>query len=230
MSYDKIASIRFWVFIGGLVLFLLVELINPYRPNTVSKLKRWLNNMGITIFNSLILKLLFASTLVQTCLYVTDKQLGVMNLTAVPYWVKTLVTIIVMDFMLYVWHLLNHEMPFLWRFHRVHHTDLNMDVSTATRFHIGELAVSAVIKISLVFFLGADLFGLVKPGFAEACFEELHDLASLFLVDFLQGKALALARDEVPVGALLVAVVKEGLLELGLAEDAEKALRRLFDA
>ena len=161
MSYDKIASIRFWVFIGGLVLFLLVELINPYRPNTVSKLKRWLNNMGITIFNSLILKLLFASTLVQTCLYVTDKQLGVLNLTMVPYWVKTLATIIFMDFMLYVWHLLNHEMPFLWRFHRVHHTDLNMDVSTATRFHIGELSISAVIKISLVFFLGADMLGVL---------------------------------------------------------------------
>ncbi|MEE8432056.1 MAG: sterol desaturase family protein [Candidatus Desulfatibia sp.] len=117
--------------------------------------------MGITIFNSLILKLLFASILVQTCLYVTDKQIGVLNLTAVPYWAKTLVTFVFMDFMLYVWHLLNHEMPFLWRFHRVHHTDLNMDVSSATRFHIGELAISAVIKISLVFFLGADMFGVL---------------------------------------------------------------------
>lgn len=161
MPYAKFAWMRFWIFFGGLFFFLILELINPYRPNTVSKLKRWLNNMGITIFNSLILKLLFASTLVQTCLYVTDKQIGVLNLTAVPYWVKTLVTVVFMDFMLYVWHLLNHEMPFLWRFHRVHHTDLNMDVSSATRFHIGELAISAVIKISLVFFLGADMFGVL---------------------------------------------------------------------
>ncbi|MDY7033196.1 MAG: sterol desaturase family protein, partial [Thermodesulfobacteriota bacterium] len=65
------------------------------------------------------------------------------------------------DFMLYVWHLLNHEMPFLWRFHRVHHSDLNMDVSTATRFHIGELVISAVIKISLIFFLGASILGVI---------------------------------------------------------------------
>ncbi len=60
-----------------------------------------------------------------------------------------------MDLIIYIWHLLNHEMPFLWRFHRVHHSDLNMDVSTATRFHVVELAISAVIKISIIFFLGA---------------------------------------------------------------------------
>ncbi len=161
MPYAKFAWMRFWIFLGALFFFLILELINPYRPNTVSKLKRWLNNLGITIFNSLILKLLFASTLVQTCLYVTDKQIGVLNLTVVPYWVKTLATVAFMDFMLYVWHLLNHEMPFLWRFHRVHHTDLNLDVSSATRFHIGELAISAVIKISLVFFLGADMFAVL---------------------------------------------------------------------
>ena len=161
MPYAKVAWMRFWIFLGGLFFFLILELINPYRPKTVSKLKRWLNNLGITIFNSLILKLLFASTLVQTCLYVTDKQIGVLNLTVVPYWVKTLATVVFMDFMLYVWHLLNHEMPFLWRFHRVHHTDLNMDVSSATRFHIGELAISAVLKISLVFFLGADMLSVL---------------------------------------------------------------------
>jgi sterol desaturase/sphingolipid hydroxylase (fatty acid hydroxylase superfamily) len=161
MSMDEIASIRFGVFIGGLVFLLLFELIIPYRPSTIPKLKRWFINLGITIFNSLILKLLFASALIQTSLYVTDKQLGVLNMTAIPSWAKVLVTVIFMDFMLYVWHLLNHEMPLLWRFHRVHHTDLYMDVSTATRFHIGELAISAVIKISLVFFLGADLIGVV---------------------------------------------------------------------
>ena len=161
MSIDEVASIRLGVFIGGLVFFLLFELIIPYRPSTIPKLKRWFINLGITIFNSLILKLLFASVLIQTSRYVTDKQLGVLNMTAIPPWAKVLVTVIFMDFMLYVWHLLNHEMPLLWRFHRVHHTDINMDVSTATRFHIGELAISAGIKISLVFFLGADLIGVV---------------------------------------------------------------------
>jgi sterol desaturase/sphingolipid hydroxylase (fatty acid hydroxylase superfamily) len=78
-----------------------------------------------------------------------------------PSWVKILATVAFMDFMLYIWHLLNHEVPFFWRFHRVHHSDLNMDVSTATRFHVGELALSAVIKIGLVFFMGASVTGVV---------------------------------------------------------------------
>jgi sterol desaturase/sphingolipid hydroxylase (fatty acid hydroxylase superfamily) len=75
--------------------------------------------------------------------------------------------------MLYVWHLLNHEIPFFWRFHRVHHSDLNMDVSTATRFHIGELAMSAVIKICLIYFIGANLISVIL-------FESLLVLAAQF--------------------------------------------------
>jgi sterol desaturase/sphingolipid hydroxylase (fatty acid hydroxylase superfamily) len=105
--------------------------------------------------------LIFAGAVWQTAVYVTENRQGVLNLLALPPWLNVILTIIFMDFMLYIWHLLNHEVPFLWRFHRVHHTDLNMDVSTATRFHLGELAVSALIKISLVYFLGASPLGVV---------------------------------------------------------------------
>ena len=77
-----------------------------------------------------------------------------------PYWQKTLITILILDFMLYIWHLLNHVVPFFWDLHRVHHCDLNMDVSTSTRFHIGELAISKVITLVLILFLGVDLYGL----------------------------------------------------------------------
>ena len=146
---------------GGLLFFLLLELVAPYRPNSVSKAKRWIHNLALTLFNSLVLQLVFAGTVVTTAVYVTTHRLGVLNLVTFPAWVKLVITVAVMDFMLYIWHLLNHEVPFFWRFHRVHHSDLNMDVSTATRFHIGELAVSAVIKISLVFLLGASTVGVV---------------------------------------------------------------------
>ena len=153
-----VRSSLFW---GGLVFFLILEILIPYRASSVSKTKRWMNNLSITVFNSIILNLIFAALIIQTAIYVTTHQLGILNLIAMPHWLKVLFTVAFMDFMLYVWHLLNHEMPFLWRFHRVHHCDLNMDVSTATRFHIGELAISAVIKISLIFFLGADTLGVL---------------------------------------------------------------------
>jgi sterol desaturase/sphingolipid hydroxylase (fatty acid hydroxylase superfamily) len=87
--------------------------------------------------------------------------MGIFYLWNFPYWINFLMTIIFMDFALYIWHLLNHEIPFLWRFHRVHHSDLNMDVSTASRFHIGELSISALIKIPLIFFLGSDFRSII---------------------------------------------------------------------
>jgi sterol desaturase/sphingolipid hydroxylase (fatty acid hydroxylase superfamily) len=155
------AMIRLLVSVGGLLFFLILELSIPYRPSTVSKFKRWVNNISLSIFNSIILRLFFAAPILQTTLYVSRNQLGVLNLINVPYWTKMIATVVFLDFMLYVWHVLNHEVPFLWRFHQVHHSDLNMDVSTANRFHIGELAMSAVIKIGLIFFLGADLLGVM---------------------------------------------------------------------
>jgi len=153
--------VRLSLFWGGLLFFLALEHLASYRPSSVSKVKRWINNMALTIFNSIVLNLIFAATIAKTIMYVKSNQLGILHLVQWPHWLKILATIVFMDFMLYVWHLLNHEMPFFWRFHRVHHNDLNMDVSTATRFHIGELAISAVIKISLIFFFGATLIGVV---------------------------------------------------------------------
>ena len=95
-------------------------------------------------------------------------------MVTLPVWAELLLTVAVMDFILYIWHLLNHEVPLLWRFHRVHHSDLNMDVSTATRFHIGELAISAVIKIALVFFLGASVLGVIIFESALVLYAQFH--------------------------------------------------------
>lgn len=155
------SNIRMFLFLGGLLFFLILELLVPYRPNSVSKVKRWINNLSMSLFNSLIITLIFSGAIVGTALYVQNNNLGVLNILDIPTWIKILIAIIVMDLIIYVWHLLNHEMPFLWRFHRVHHSDLNMDVSTATRFHVGELAISAVIKISIIFFLGAGLLAVI---------------------------------------------------------------------
>lgn len=153
--------IRLLLFWGALLFFLTLEILIPYRPSSVSKLKRWINNLALTLFNSILLNLIFASAIVFTATYAQANKIGILNIVQAPTWLKILVTVAFMDFMLYVWHLLNHEVPLLWRFHRVHHSDLNMDVSTATRFHIGELAISAVIKISLIFFLGASPIGVL---------------------------------------------------------------------
>ncbi|MBW2011585.1 MAG: sterol desaturase family protein [Deltaproteobacteria bacterium] len=161
MFYISESMIRLLFFWGGLFFFLLLEVLISYRVSSVSKVKRWINNISLTLFNSILINLIFSAAIVSTATYVEKNQLGILNLVQAPLWIEILFTVAFMDFMLYIWHLLNHVVPFLWRFHRVHHTDLNMDVSTATRFHIGELAISAVIKISLIFFLGANLPGVL---------------------------------------------------------------------
>jgi len=157
-----VASIlRMTLFGAGLLFFLWLELKRPYRPETVPKARRWFVNLGLTAVNTLVLALVLGGLPLFTALYVQEHQIGVLNLVRMPYWLKVLAGVAFMDFMLYVWHLLNHEMPLLWRFHRVHHTDLNMDVSTATRFHLGELLISAFIKVGLIYFLGADVLTVV---------------------------------------------------------------------
>jgi sterol desaturase/sphingolipid hydroxylase (fatty acid hydroxylase superfamily) len=173
MAPQNLALLKMILFWGGLLLFLALEQLIPYRPSSISRIRRWATNLGLAVFNSLILNLLFVSLIIQTATYVTEKKMGVLNLYPLPYGMKLFVTVLFFDLILYVWHLLNHEMPFFWRFHRVHHSDLNMDVSTASRFHIGELTISAGIKIGLIFFLGADLVGLTL-------FESLLVLTSQF--------------------------------------------------
>ena len=145
---------------GGFVLFLVFELIRPYRPPSISKKKRLITNVSLTVMNSFILTMVFAAATVDTALYVSANHLGLLNMISLPLWLKAFAAVLFMDFIFYVWHLLNHEVPLFWRFHRVHHSDLNMDVSTATRFHIGELAISAVLKIGIIYFIGADLLSI----------------------------------------------------------------------
>lgn len=154
------SMVRIAFSIGGLLLFLLIELAGPYRQPTVSKSKRWFINLGMTIFNNILL-FIPAGFLLGAASYADKQGFGVLNMIDLPWFFKMLITVIFMDFMLYVWHLLNHEVPLLWRFHRVHHCDLNMDVSTATRFHFGELFISIIIKASLIYYLGADVLGVL---------------------------------------------------------------------
>lgn len=151
------AVLRTAIFFGVLLFFLVLELLAPYRADTVSKTKRWFINLGMTGLNTLVLNLTLGAAPLLLAAYVTQHKIGVLHAFTAPYWLKALLVVMFLDFMLWTWHLLNHVVPILWRFHRVHHTDLNMDVSSATRFHIGELAISAVIKLALIYILGADV-------------------------------------------------------------------------
>jgi len=158
---------------GGFFIFLLFEYLRPYRLPSVSKTKRIWTNISLTLLNSAVLSLLFAAATINSALHVSANHLGILNAFSLPFWQKVFLSVIFMDLIFYAWHLLNHKVPLLWRFHRVHHSDLNMDVSTASRFHIGELALSSCLKIGLIYLIGANVVSVIL-------FESLLGLTAQF--------------------------------------------------
>lgn len=161
MESFELGMTRLMFFAGGIILFLLLEWFMPYRKPTESKVKRSFINLSLGGMNSLLLAALFGSVMAASLAYEGHHQWGLLYQVALPFWMKILASVVILDFLLYVWHVLNHEVPFFWRFHRVHHSDRNMDVTTATRFHVGELAMSSVIRIVIILLLGVGWLDLL---------------------------------------------------------------------
>lgn len=161
MSEINYNMIKISMIAGGVAFFLILELLIPYKENSVARLRRWLNNLGLGIMNITVIQIVFAALMISTSVYVSDKQTGLLNLMQVPDWLKIIDTIILMDLVIYFWHIMTHRIPLLWRFHRVHHTDLDVDVSTAMRFHIGELIPKFLLLTGTIYFIGADLVGVL---------------------------------------------------------------------
>ncbi|RPJ18335.1 MAG: sterol desaturase family protein [Desulfobacteraceae bacterium] len=163
MSQSEInpSLVRLACFFSVLIVLFLFEILRPYREPYLPRAGRWLDNLGITLLNNILLTFSLAPLVSASLAYSGRVKTGLFYIFEFHFLLKLFLTVIIMDFLLYIWHLLNHVVPFFWRFHRVHHSDLNMDVSTATRFHFGELAISALIKASVILFLGIDIVGLL---------------------------------------------------------------------
>jgi len=163
-------AIFYW---GGMFIFLGVELLNSYRPASLPKWQRWLTNVPLAAGNGFLYYLVYNEILKKQLLNTETMQTGLLNQLHLPFWLQLALSIILLDFIIYVWHLLNHVVPFLWRFHRVHHSDLNMDVSTANRFHLGELLISGLVRLAVIY-----TFGIAA--FAYVCFEITANVAVQF--------------------------------------------------
>jgi len=148
---NTLKTIFYW---AGLTLFLVLEMRFSYRQNSVSKLRRWMANLPFSVINGSIYYLIYFSIMAEIMTQVKSRQLGLLNSMVMPDGLKIILTILILDFVLYVWHLLNHAVPFFWRFHRVHHSDMNMDVSTASRFHLGELLMSGLVRMMVAYSFG----------------------------------------------------------------------------
>jgi len=151
------ALIRLSVFIGLFALFALAETLAPRRVRTQKRSRRWVTNWGITIANTVLLRLMaFALPLlaVGAAIDAQAQGWGLFNALTLPVWIEVVAAILILDFAIWAQHLITHKVPILWRLHRVHHADVDMDVTTAIRFHPVEIALSMILKIGLVYLLG----------------------------------------------------------------------------
>lgn len=155
------AAIRMGFFAGIFLAVALVELVAPRRALTASKKTRWFGNIGIVAINTFLLRLLFPAGAVGISVWVGGQGWGIFNLAEWPFWLEVVSTVIILDFVIYMQHVMFHVVPVLWRLHMVHHADLDIDLTTGTRFHPVEIITSLGIKAGAIIILGAPPVGVI---------------------------------------------------------------------
>ena len=149
------------------------EFCAPRRKQGLGRKTRWPGNLGIVVLDTLLVRLIFPMGAVAVALAAEARGWGLFNVFEVPAWVAILVGVILLDLAIYLQHVLFHAVPAFWRLHRMHHADLEFDVTTGVRFHPVEILLSMVIKLGVVATLGA-------PGLAVLIFEVLLNATSMF--------------------------------------------------
>jgi sterol desaturase/sphingolipid hydroxylase (fatty acid hydroxylase superfamily) len=142
------------------------------RPHDRQYRARWVN-VALWVINGVVMSTVCGACACTVARWAGTAQVGLLNSLTTPAWVCALVTVLALDLVSYAWHRANHHIPFLWRFHQVHHSDVSFTVSTAVRFHPGELLLSLQIRLLAVVLLGA-------PAVAVVVFEVVFAFANLF--------------------------------------------------
>jgi sterol desaturase/sphingolipid hydroxylase (fatty acid hydroxylase superfamily) len=168
---------EWWIRLGiGAAVFAAMagwEAVAPRRSQAIGRWVRWPSNLGILVVDAIILRLLFPAAALGAALGGEERGWGLLNSLPLPPWIAVIVAVIVLDLAIYLQHVLFHAVPALWRLHRMHHADLEFDVTTGVRFHPVEIVLSMMIKLGVVLALGA-------PALAVLIFEVLLNATSMF--------------------------------------------------
>jgi len=171
MRYE--IATRFIFFFGIFVIMALWELRVPRRTLTISKKRRWINNLTIIAINPLLVRLLFPVLVLEMAIKSQEFGWGLLNNFDLPFWLELVVGIVVLDLAIYLQHVMFHAIPILWRLHMMHHADLDYDLTTGLRFHPLEIILSMAVKLSVVAALG-------PPAAAVLMFEVLLNGVAMF--------------------------------------------------
>ncbi len=167
------ATLRIAFFLGVLGIMALAEAALPRRRREIPRLLRWTSNLGIVVLDTLILRLVFPVVAVGLALTAAERGWGLFNVFDVPGWLAFVASLLVLDLAIYLQHVMFHAVPALWRLHRMHHADLEIDVTTGLRFHPLEILLSMVLKLAVVAVLG-------PPAVAVLVFEVLLNATAMF--------------------------------------------------
>jgi sterol desaturase/sphingolipid hydroxylase (fatty acid hydroxylase superfamily) len=165
--------IRLVFFCGVLAVVAVLEVIAPRRLLTDHKGRRWFTNLSLVAIDTAVLRFFLPAFPVGMALMAQDRGWGILNIITLPNWIKIVLPVVALDFVIYLQHLLFHFLPVFWRFHRMHHTDLDIDVTTGIRFHPIEIVISIGIKLAAVILIG-------PPAVAVIAFEVLLNATSQF--------------------------------------------------
>ena len=178
MNFEQIVLaneplIRMGFFFGVFALVALWELASPRRVLKLSRKQRWTANLGIVLLNTVIVRLLFPAAAVGMAALSVENGWGLLNNFDVPFSLAVPLAVVAMDFVIWLQHVMVHAVPALWRLHRVHHADLDYDLTTGARFHPIEIVLSMGIKFATITLLGA-------PVLAVVIFEVLLSACAMF--------------------------------------------------
>ncbi len=155
------ATLRLFSFIFLILLFTGLELIRPRRlPDKANRTRR-VNNILLLILNIIAVRLVMPLAIFEVAIFAADNNLGLFNVLPVPLFPNVILTLIILDCLIYFQHVITHKINFLWQIHRVHHTDLEVDVTTGIRFHPLEIIFSMMYKIVAVLLLGPVAFAVI---------------------------------------------------------------------
>ena len=166
-------QLRLIVFLGVLMAMAVWELAAPRRRREIPRVIRWTNNLGLVVIDTIVLRLSFPILAVGLAVIAQDRGWGLFNIIEAPGWFAVLVSIVILDLVIYLQHVMFHAVPALWRLHRMHHADLEFDVTTGLRFHPVEILLSMGIKLAMVMALG-------PPAVAVLIFEVLLNATAMF--------------------------------------------------
>ncbi|WP_417793183.1 sterol desaturase family protein [Terasakiella pusilla] len=155
------STIRLSVFAGLFLVMAVLEAIKPRRKRSFTRRQRWFSNLGILFVGALFARFLLPWVPVSVALYAQRQGIGLLNLIDIPDIMGLVGGVLLLDFLIYVQHVVMHKVPLLWRLHRLHHADLDYDVTTGVRFHPIEIILSLLYKMGLVLALGVDPVSVV---------------------------------------------------------------------